>query len=194
MKRIFFLFIITILFLPLKLFPQQKIIISGLYHGLNKDYGEFIYFYNNNFYYNVNLGEFLTYVQGNYEIKNNEIICNIKEKGFGQGWAENDISQIKIIIQKNQTLKFATDYGYDISENKIFKFQKAEIKTIKVNSLRLRSNNSLKSKVIKDLKKGESVVIINVINEVTINAIKGHWVFIKTENNVFGYCFDGYLE
>jgi len=192
-------FIVTIFFAialisPVGLLAQEQNLLSGCYYGLNKDYGEFIYFYDNNFYYYVNLGEFKSYVQGLYKVHNSEIICSVKNKGFGQGWAENDISSIVISIQPDQSLKFLTKYGYDISEKKVFKYQKSLIKKVKINSLRLREYYNLQSKVKTILLKNESLILIMSVSEDVINSNKGNWVLVKTEDNEFGYCFDVYLE
>jgi hypothetical protein len=168
--------------------------VKGIYIGVNSDYKEYIYFYDGNkFHYVVNLCEFITFVDGIYTIKNDQIVCKIKNKGF-KGWPEDKIYEIILNIIRKDKIQFVTKYGCDISNDKIFFLGKTKTLKSKVENLRVRELSNATSKVVGALKKGESVEVISPDKEDVINSIKGNWVLIKTMNNELGYCFDGYLE
>jgi hypothetical protein len=89
-------------------------------------------------------------------------------------------------------------YEFKICENSINKEHNKIITNnillqTSVNNLRLRSEPSLKSKVIFSLPKNEWVRIIEYGDKETIDGVTGKWVKVFTKQFV-GWCFDAYLE
>lgn len=190
-KIIFFISIITIFF-ECTMLPANNVL-DGKYIG-NKDYGEYIYFYDKNrFYYSINVCDGFGFAQGRYEINLNRIVCFIEKKQLA-GTADENLQEFIIQQDSDKSLIFKTDIGCDFHKNKVFKKGPIRYLKVKVNNLRLREYADTNSKIIQYLKKEEYVAVLEELDEEILNDKKGRWVLVKTGSNNFGYCFSAYLE
>ncbi len=60
--------------------------------------------------------------------------------------------------------------------------------------LRLRTEPSTKAKMIRLLRKGEKLALVEKGNTETVGGSQGSWVKVRTSGNETGWCFDRFLE
>jgi hypothetical protein len=166
--------------------------IKGKYKVNDNDDAEYIYFYNNSYYYQINLCEGYSVIKGTFNQAGNKIVCKIIDKKL-EGFKEDKLTEIAYEIINN-TLKPITKSGCNISDNKYFIYTVTDYRKSKVNNLRIREFPNINSKIKASLRLDESVEIIDKSMKDKINGISGNWLLVKTNNNDFGYCFSGYLQ
>ncbi len=66
--------------------------------------------------------------------------------------------------------------------------------TPSTSDLRLRTEPSTKGKMIRLLRKGEKLVLVEKGNSETVGGSQGNWVKVQTTGNETGWCFDRFLE
>ncbi len=166
----------------------------GKYIG-STEYNEIFFFYKNKFFYLINLCEGYGQIYGTITIKDKIISCSIDTRSYWKFGEDDTINLIKLEMISNNLFKRITDIGCNIHSDRNFKSIQTIQKKSRVDNLRLREYASINSNIITNLNRGTIVSVLNVVKKVdVINGQKGNWVFVKTENDYFGYCFDVYLE
>jgi hypothetical protein len=108
-----------------------------------------------------------------------------------QLYKKNDIEINKNVFYIINQKVYNECYKTNISaaSNKNYSYE------VRVNNLRLRETPSLDGKIIRLLKEGEIIVLIEKNGkEELIQGDKGFWVKVKTKQNETGWCFDAYLS
>ncbi len=119
-------------------------------------------------------------IKGNEENKEEVIIG--KSKNDKQIYFKTKKSEVNFNSVNEKDLEM---YDYNIKEGDL---------TPTVNNLRLRESPSLNGKIIRSLKQGEKLEVLERGNIVDVNDVSGHWVKVKTEKGEVGWCFDAYLK
>lgn len=80
--------------------------------------------------------------------------------------------------------------------NKYIKIDGPKIKYYrpKINNLRLRSEQSTDSKIIKILHTQDKLLLLKTGKEEVLKGVKGTWIKIITDQNEIGWCFNSYVE